>query len=285
MYSDKNIIVVIGATGNQGSSVAHTFLHLPNWHVRCVSRNPSSPNSQALAALGAEVVQGDLSDPASLSQAFESANAIFVNTDFWTLYRGEGKASEEAFDQEVTYGRNAAVAAATVPSLRRLVYSALPPMKKHSKGKYSQSYHCDTKAAIVEYIATEQPALARKHPISIWARIIRIREDRLPIIDAKVSTGLFVRALVEDEAADTKLLAYDSCLSVREMVDLWSAASRQEASLVEASADFMHRQLGITLEVLDSPCFISEFGYVGGVDGAIEPFQLKRKIKTKPFEE
>ena len=82
MTSNKKITVVVGATGNQGSSVAHTFLDSPQWHVRCVTRNPSSSASQALKDLGAEVVQGNLSDLSSLALAFKDANAIFVNTDF-----------------------------------------------------------------------------------------------------------------------------------------------------------------------------------------------------------
>ena len=170
-HSDKKTIVVVGATGNQGSSVAKTFLSLPKWRVRCVTRNPSSAASEALAALGAEIFKADLSDVSSLSRAFEGANAIFVNTDFWASYRaataaGQGEAtkpsSELVFDEEVTNGKNAAIAAAAVPTLERFVYSALPPMRRHSKGKYSQSYHADSKATVVDYIESEQPGLAKK---------------------------------------------------------------------------------------------------------------------------
>jgi uncharacterized protein YbjT (DUF2867 family) len=106
--SHKKIVVVVGATGNQGSSVAWTFLSLSTWHVRCLTRNPSSSAAQTLSGVGAEVVQGDLSDPPSLTRAFDSANAIFANTDFWATYRepstpaksaAAGKTSSElAFD-------------------------------------------------------------------------------------------------------------------------------------------------------------------------------------------
>jgi hypothetical protein len=50
------------------------------------------------------------------------------------------------------------------------------------------------------------------------------------------------------------------------------------------SAEIMHQQFGIPKEVLDSPGFINEFGYMGGVDGFIEPFQLKKQVQTKSFE-
>jgi hypothetical protein len=190
MDSSK-IIVVVGATGNQGSSVAHTFLKLPGWHVRCVSRNPSSPASLSLASLGAEVVRADLSDASSLGPAFSNANAIFLNTDFWETYRSPETAtlakengtteSEIAFKVEVSNGKNAAHAAAAVsvifrtgvvpadfeinqqvPSLECLVYSTLPHVSKLSNGKYTNSRHSITKGTVVDYILEEEPQLAKK---------------------------------------------------------------------------------------------------------------------------
>ena len=47
------------------------------------------------------------------------------------------------------------------------------------------------------------------------------RECRLPIVDTTESTGAFVRALVENEDAEKGLLAYGSCLSVGEVVEIW----------------------------------------------------------------
>ena len=96
-----------------------------------------------------------------------------MNTDFWSQYIaakkaaavqgiGESKTIDEiAFDTEVSHGKNAAHAAAAVPSLERLVYSALPGLKKLSKGKYS-SYHADSKGAVVDYILEEELELAKK---------------------------------------------------------------------------------------------------------------------------
>lgn len=141
MDSSKKIIVVVGATGNQGSSVAHTFLKLPGWHVRCVSRNPSSPVSVALTALGAEVVRADLSDASSLGPAFANANAIFLNTDFWETYRSPATAalakekgileSDIAFETEVSRGKNVAHAAAAVSAIFRLRSSPSKPHTSH----------------------------------------------------------------------------------------------------------------------------------------------------------
>ncbi|TVY81434.1 NmrA-like family domain-containing protein [Lachnellula suecica] len=314
MASSKKIIVVIGATGKQGFSVARTFVPLPEWHVRCVSRNPSSPASLALKALGAEVVQADLSDVASLIRAFSNANAVFINTDFWGLYiaakktaatpeNAEAASNIIAFEGEVSYGKNAARTAASVPSLERFVYSAISS-PKDSDGNYPPSHHA-SKAVVVDYILKEEPELAKKtsfiypggyntNPLlsprvdpssGKYAFVLPISKSaRMPIIDPKVSTGPFVRGLIEDEEAGAKLLAYDSYLSFEEVAELWSKASGQEASYLEVSATFLHEKFGIPHIVLDGATSLAEFGYMGGMKGYIEPFQMKKPVQTQSFE-
>jgi uncharacterized protein YbjT (DUF2867 family) len=77
MTTDRNrTIVVTGATGLQGSAVARHLLS-SQWRVRALTRNPKSKRAQALAALGAEVVQGDMAKPASLLPIFEGAYGVF----------------------------------------------------------------------------------------------------------------------------------------------------------------------------------------------------------------
>ncbi|GAA2704325.1 NmrA/HSCARG family protein [Actinoplanes palleronii] len=52
--------------------------------VRALTRDVTSVKARELAALGAEVVAGDYSDPAGLAEAFEGAHGAFLVTDFWT---------------------------------------------------------------------------------------------------------------------------------------------------------------------------------------------------------
>jgi uncharacterized protein YbjT (DUF2867 family) len=47
------------------------------WQVRGLTRNAASKPARALAALGAEVVQGDMAEAASLRRAFEGAYGIY----------------------------------------------------------------------------------------------------------------------------------------------------------------------------------------------------------------
>jgi uncharacterized protein YbjT (DUF2867 family) len=70
------IIVVTGATGLQGGAVARRLL-ADGWRVRALTRNAQSAAAQALAALGAEVVQGDMAEPDTLRPLFDGAYGAF----------------------------------------------------------------------------------------------------------------------------------------------------------------------------------------------------------------
>ncbi len=72
----SRVIVVTGATGLQGGAVTHHLLK-DGWHVRGLTRDATSKQAQALRALGAEVVQGDMDDAASLRPVFEGAYGLY----------------------------------------------------------------------------------------------------------------------------------------------------------------------------------------------------------------
>lgn len=74
--SGQRAIVVTGATGLQGGAVARQLLE-DGWHVRGLTRDADSKQAQALAALGAEVVQGDMGEAASLRPVFEGAYGVY----------------------------------------------------------------------------------------------------------------------------------------------------------------------------------------------------------------
>ncbi|EEY14994.1 conserved hypothetical protein [Verticillium alfalfae VaMs.102] len=123
----SRLITVVGATGNQGGSVARRFL-AANFRVRAITRNPSSPAALALAKEGAEVVAADLDDPVALAAALQGANLIFSVTNYWEpFFRPDCRAAAEkqgitcrrfAYDVEVRQGKNIADAAAkTVDTL------------------------------------------------------------------------------------------------------------------------------------------------------------------------
>ena len=139
--NSRNTILVVGATGAQGGSVARALLNRGVFNVRAMTRKTDSPAANALRDAGAEIVKGDLDDPASLAAALEGVYGVFGVTNFW-----------EHFEHEEVHGRNLveAVAAANV---KHFVFSTLPPIAKATNGAL-KSPHFDIKA--------EHEELARK---------------------------------------------------------------------------------------------------------------------------
>lgn len=75
---DRPLILVAGATGNQGGAVVDALLeHSDQWRVRALTRDPSGAPAKALAARGVEIVAGDMADKESLKQALEGAYGVF----------------------------------------------------------------------------------------------------------------------------------------------------------------------------------------------------------------
>jgi hypothetical protein len=306
--SPLKTIAIVGATGNQGSSVAKTFLNLPGWNVRCLTRRPTSEKAQALKALGAEVVEADLDNLDSLIAAFKGVQAIFVNTDFWAPYQAALAAEHDqpissatGFKTEFQHVKNSTIAASKTPTLEKFIYSALGPMKVASGGKHSHCYHWDSKAEAVNFIEKEVPELADKASyiyLGAYSSNLLLfpkrntktgeytvalpgpKTTKFPIIDPLTSTGPFVRALIEDEPAGTKLLAYDSNMTISEAIDARSAITGRKAELQQLTLEEMQELTGLPLEVLDEPAFLGEYEFTAGLEGVISPEQLKNSVKS-----
>jgi len=94
----KKIITVFGATGAQGGGLVRAIVNDPNseFSVRAVTREPDSDKAKALAALGAEVVYGDLGDAASVHKALEGAYGAFFVTFYWAHFSPEQEKNEAA---------------------------------------------------------------------------------------------------------------------------------------------------------------------------------------------
>ncbi len=94
----KKIITVFGATGAQGGGLARAICSDPGseYSVRAVTRDTGSDKAKALAAMGAEVVYGDLGDPASVHKALEGAYGAFFVTFFWAHFSPEQEKKEAA---------------------------------------------------------------------------------------------------------------------------------------------------------------------------------------------
>ncbi|KAK1968682.1 NmrA-like family protein [Colletotrichum sublineola] len=159
-----SLIVVTGATGTQGGSVARLFAKDPSWKVRGITRNADSDKARELEALGIEMVSANLDDASSLPRAFEGAVAIFGTTNFWEIaFRGGLEAATAGEEKQFV---NIADTAAKVPTLKHLILSTMPNCETISGGKLPCP-HWDAKARGGEYVKKTYPELAAKMT-EIW---------------------------------------------------------------------------------------------------------------------
>ncbi|KAL4892943.1 NAD(P)-binding protein [Aspergillus ambiguus] len=310
----KKLIVILGATGNQGGSVAETFLQEPEWRVRAVTRNPLGPKAQALAARGADVVKADLDDPSSLSSAFEDAHVIFAVSDFWGLYgdpANQAKAAAAgqpanvwAANHETQQLKDIVDAAAKVPSLERFVLSSLSDATKWSGGKYSHVYHFDSKAKAETYGKENHPELWAKTSIFqagyflnnfVSNPITLPRKDangvaqfiggldpdvELPFIAAEEDTGPIVRALVLDSAAK-RVIGYRAHIPLRGLIETFSQVTgmKAEAVVLPKGESVVPFPLELQRELDDNWAYWKECGYCGGDPTMIHPQDLEQAPK------
>lgn len=134
----KKIILVTGATGAQGGSVARVLLDNKQFAVRVLTRNVQSAQAQVLEAAGAEIVAGDFDDVESLQRALQGVYGVFGVTNFW-----------EHFEKEFQQGKNL-INAVKEAGVQHFVYSSLKDYHGLSGGTLSVP-HCDIKAALKNY--------------------------------------------------------------------------------------------------------------------------------------
>lgn len=97
MNKNDLTILVTGATGQQGGAVARHLLK-EGWQVRAFVRNTDSEGAQALAGDGAELVQGDLEDSASIENAMQCVYGVFSFPNMASGLEGEIRQSKAVAD-------------------------------------------------------------------------------------------------------------------------------------------------------------------------------------------
>src|ERR1700688_256708 len=116
--TDKKLIAVVGATGQQGGAVVRALRAGNHFKVRALTRNPAKHRE-----LADEVVEADLNRPETLKSAFAGAHGVFLVTNF-----------QEHGAEELKQA-TAAVQAAKDAGVKHLVWSTLPDVEAISKGK------------------------------------------------------------------------------------------------------------------------------------------------------
>jgi uncharacterized protein YbjT (DUF2867 family) len=143
MATSDRTILVTGATGNQGGTVARHLLKRGKFKVRAMVRDENKPAAIALKQLGAELTLADFNDRASLDRAVQGVYGVFSIQDF-----------REGAAVEVQYG-NAIVDAAKAANVQHFIYSSVGGAERNTGIP-----HFDSKFQVEEYIRSlAQPLL------------------------------------------------------------------------------------------------------------------------------
>jgi uncharacterized protein YbjT (DUF2867 family) len=116
--TNKKVIAVVGATGQQGGAVLRALQAGKQFKVRALTRNTVKHRG-----LADEVVEADLSRPETLRSAFSGAYGVFLVTNF-----------QEHGTRELQHA-TAAVTAAKDTGVKHFIWSTLPDAEAISKGK------------------------------------------------------------------------------------------------------------------------------------------------------
>jgi uncharacterized protein YbjT (DUF2867 family) len=143
---NNKMILVTGATGQQGGAVARQLLKQPGFAVRAFTRDSAKPAARSLAQAGAEIVRGDLDDPASVRRALEGAWGAFSVQNFM----------ETGYDGEIRQGKLLADAAKAA-SVQHFVYTSVVSADRktglpHFESKWQieqHIHHCGLPYAIL----------------------------------------------------------------------------------------------------------------------------------------
>lgn len=131
----EQIILVPGATGNQGGAVVRHLLQPGRFKVRALVRDQNKPAAQALQQAGAELVTANLNDRASLDRALQGVYGIFSVQVF-----------SDGLDAEIRQGKLVADAAKAA-NIEHFVYSSVGSAERNTGVP-----HFDSKFQVEEYV-------------------------------------------------------------------------------------------------------------------------------------
>jgi uncharacterized protein YbjT (DUF2867 family) len=135
--ADK-LVLITGATGKQGGATLGYLFRQGGFKLRALTRKPQSDSARMVAALGGEVVVGDLDDRASLERAVAGAWGVFSVQNTW----------EAGVEREETQGKTLAEVA-RAQGVQHFVYTSVG-----SANKKTGIPHFDNKARVEAAIKT-----------------------------------------------------------------------------------------------------------------------------------
>ncbi|GAB3785455.1 hypothetical protein GCM10028818_47090 [Spirosoma horti] len=126
-------ILVIGASGFVGSYLVRQLV-ADGYTVRCLARNPDKVKD--LADCGCELVKGDINDFASIQQAFDSMDAVYVSIH--TLAPQHADTANQDFMDIEMKGLQHIVQACRLHQVHRLIYVTSLGISANSKDAWTR---------------------------------------------------------------------------------------------------------------------------------------------------
>ncbi|CAG8515120.1 9929_t:CDS:2 [Dentiscutata erythropus] len=207
MSFQKPLVMVSGATGAQGGSVANSLLATGKYRVRALTRNPESDKAKALVAKGAEVFKADLSIKEDVKNALNGSDIAYIVTNFFdpSIYPNN-------MAEEERQGKVIADVAKEV-GLNWLIYSSLPDTIEgfeehnynvvHFYGKKRQfiiwSLYDINIFKYIELWIFRTPHLSTKDDGTSEFIVPLVKEDTtIEIVDSETDTGPVVAKIIEE---------------------------------------------------------------------------------------
>lgn len=299
----SKLLVVFGATGQQGGSIVDFVLNDPElskqFEIRGISRDRNSSAAKALTAKGVEVVEADSNNPESLGAAVEGAHTVFSMTfpDF-----------KDVKGSEVRQGK-AVVDASIAAKAHYIIFSTLPNVTKLTGGKYTNVVSFDAKAEVEEYIRQQPIRSAFFAPGSFMQNYHSMmkpgkRDDgsfviarpvspktQLPLIDTVGDTGKWIGAILADpeKFEDKTFCAATKLYTLEEQAAIMTSASGKVVQYTQIPEEVFKSFVpvpAIADTLVEMMYYQQDFGYYGSeTEKLVADAAANARGKVTTFEE
>ncbi|PSB30790.1 NmrA/HSCARG family protein [Stenomitos frigidus] len=220
----SKVILVTGATGNQGGAIARHLLQRGNFTVRAFVRDQDKPAAKSLKQAGAELIEGDLNDRGSLDRAMQSVSGVFSVQTF-----------QDGLEAEIRQGK-AVADAAKAAGIQHFVYSSVGSAERNTGIP-----HFDSKFQVEEHIRASGLPYTILRPVFFFYNYDSMR----PMIEAGT--------LSQPLSPDTKLQQLSE-EDYGEMV----------AEVFDHRADYLNREIEVASVDMTMPEVAASFSRVLG---------------------
>jgi len=251
------LILVSGATGQQGGSVARNLLQR-GFGVRALTRDPDKPEAKELAGLGAEVVSGDLEDASSIERVLDGVHGVFSVQQFF----------EAGYEGEVRQGVRLADAAKSA-GVEHYVYSSVG-----SAHRETGIPHFESKWEVEEHVRGSGVSYTVPRPVFFMQNWEFMREpilggtlpqpldpDRPLQMLAVEDIGVFVAMAFEnpDEWIGREVDLAGDEMAMLEIADTFSRVIGRQVDYVQVPWEGFEEQMGEEATVMYR--WFNDYGY------------------------